>query len=163
MLSQLKLSPLQRLLFFFFGRVSTTLLDVLTQLITVSAQYVQASPFRPAPTKQKTTRSDIKPHNKATFSNGDEVALTCGRHSSLPSPNLLLSLRYFIHLKKKLYLSKKKKKIHRTKAGDSHSNSVSHPSILEQLSVITRALKLIKVVASKSQFVIGIASHGHSY
>ena len=87
MLSQLKLSPLQRLLFFFFGRVSTTLLDVLTQLITVSAQYVQASPFRPAPTKQKTTRSDINPHNKAMFSigtDGDEVALTCGHHSSPP-------------------------------------------------------------------------------
>lgn len=129
----------------------------------MSAQYVQASPFRPAPTKQKTTRSDIKPHNKATFSNGDEVALTCGHHSSLPSPNLFLSLRYFIHLKKKTLPLKKKKKIHRTKVGDSHSNSVSHPSILEQLSVITRALKLIKVVASKSQFVIGIASHGHSY
>lgn len=144
MLSQLKLSPLQRLLFFFFGRVSTTLLDVLTQLITVSAQYVQASPFRPAPTKQKTTRSDIKPHNKATFSNGDEVALTCGHHSSLPSPNLFLSLRYFIHLKKKLYLSKKKKKIHRTKVGDSHSNSVSHPKYLGAVICYYTSLKTYK-------------------
>ena len=68
----------------------------------------------------------------------------------------------FYTFKKKTLPLKKKKKIHRTKVGD-HSNSVSHPSILEQLSVITRALKLIKVVASKSQFVIGIASHGHSY
>lgn len=55
------------------------------------------------------------------------------------------------------FTSQKKKKNQRTKVGNSHSNSVSHPSILEQLSVITRSLKLIKVVASKSQFVIGIA------
>ena len=111
MLSQLKLSPLQRLLFlFFFGRVSTTLLDVLTQLITVSAQYVQASPFRPAPTKQKTTRSDIKPHNKATFSNGDEVCFNVwSSQFSTFSESRSLS-QIFYTFKKKNFTSQKKKK-----------------------------------------------------